>query len=409
MPEKIEDQTSLTDRAQVVLDDGPAYATKLISILSKAGHKDIVRFALVSLIDASVFTGSELPGYVLSTSQIDSSLPYLPLSKLLGSDDEVIRYLSAYILTILLTNDKDSHKNYDALLLSLFDLLSVDLLSNSEVSVQYIGIQLLKELLTIKEYRTLYWEYEAKYFPNLLKVFKDFKGELQMKYQTILAVWLLTFSKKSITDINNKYPELIGALYKVAKDAVKEKIVRLAIGALVNLLNIDSNKELVVKQYLLCNGLETTKQLIDRKWADEELKSDLNILLETLNEAVSILTTFDEYENELKTKKLVWSPPHKSDEFWYENLDRFKENNWKLLKELVSLLDLPVIDQEQSYQNEAIVCFDVSQLIKVAPESAKALNKIGGKARIMSLMTSPNSNVKFEALRTTQQLVAHTL
>ena len=48
-------------------------------------------------------------------------------------------------------------------------------------------------------------------------------------------------------------------------------------------------------------------------------------------------------------------------------------------------------------------------MIKQAPETARALDKIGGKAIIMNLMNSPNSNVKYEALRTTQQLVALSL
>ena len=207
------------------------------------------------------------------------------------------------------------------------------------------------------------------------------------------------------------YKRQIEVLYAISKDAVKEKIVRLAIDSLLNLLNLSDprKKEQVVKHYLLASGLETTKQLLERKWADNELKDDLNTMLEILNEAVTTLTTFDEYTNELNTKTFVWSPSHKSEEFWYENIDEFKKNDWKLLKQIIALLSERTDDSKRLYQNQTIVCYDIGQMIKQAPETARALDKIGGKAIVMNLMNSPNSNVKYEALRTTQQLVALSL
>ncbi|KAG7857711.1 hypothetical protein KL939_002967 [Ogataea angusta] len=405
---KVAGFTDVRDKTNYILKNADFYSTKIISLLAKAPHDDIVRFVLVSLIDTMVAPKSTFSKNILSIAHLDASLPYQPLIKLLGSNDESIKLSSSYVLTLLLIDESESHDGQEKVLRPLFDFLSARLLSSTKLDLNFFSIQLLKELLTIKQYRTFFWDNHETLFPPLLKVFTERRGELQMKYYATMSIWLLTFIPQALEDIETQYSELVGTLYVVAKDAVKEKIVRLAIGSLLNLLSLKKGRDQLVKQFLLVKGLEITKQLIERKWADEELKTDLETLLEILNEAVTTLTTFDEYENELRTKKLNWSPSHKSEEFWIENVDRFKENNWKLLKELLQLLDASA-DPEQTYLNQAIVCYDVSQLIKVAPEVVKVLDKIGAKAKIMSLMSSANTNVKFEALRTTQQLVARSL
>ncbi|ODV85182.1 hypothetical protein CANARDRAFT_176152 [[Candida] arabinofermentans NRRL YB-2248] len=397
------------EKVNLMIKQADLYSTKMIALLARAPNDEIVRFILVSLIEASTYPGSKFSKNILNISHVDSSLPYDPLVKLLKSDDENIRFVSAYILTSLLVDSDETYTNKESTLSPLYEFLSVKLLSSPKLELNFLAVQMLKELLTIKPYRLFFWESHTKLFPPLLKIFSERRGELQMKYYATMSIWLLTFNPQALCDIEKYYPELIGTLYTVAKDAVKEKIVRLSISSLLNLVRVEKGQETVIKQFLLVKGLEITKQLIERKWADDELKADLDALLEILNEAVTTLTTYDEYEIELNTKRLSWSPSHKSDEFWIENVEKFKENNWKLLAELISLLSLNVSDVEQLYLNQAIVCFDVSQIIKVAPEVVKVLGKTGGKTKIMTLMSSPNSNVKFEALRTTQKLVANSL
>ncbi|QPG75526.1 hypothetical protein FOA43_002881 [Brettanomyces nanus] len=409
---RVSDCAEVKDRVNVIMKDADLYAEKMISIVSRPTQDDIARFVLVIIVDTLVTPDRDFSKYILGTSHVNSSLPYAPLTKLLESKDESIRLCASYVLTLLLTSRDAAKSGKEKTLLPLYRFIDKSLLKDESVDMNFVGVQLLKELLQIKIYRDFYWKHQKELFPSLLQILLERRGELQMKYYTVFSVWLITFNKSAVVDLNEQYPNIIEILYAIGKDAVKEKIVRLAIDSLINLLNISDKreKEQVVKHYLLAEGLEITKQLLERKWADEELKADLNDMLETLDDAVTTLTTFDEYANELKTKTFVWSPSHKSEEFWYENIDKFKENNWRLLKEMVALLGEKKTDDEKKlYQNQAIVCFDISQMIKQAPETAKVLEKIGGKSKVMNLMNSQNQNVKYEALRTTQQLVAMTL
>lgn len=408
---KVSDYGDVKGRVALILKNPDVYAKNIASLLTKDTQSDIIRFVLVSMIDTLVLKGTEFAKSVLALSHLDTSLPYEPLVKLLGSKDEGIRLCAAYVLTLLLTDEAAAKQGNEKHIGPLYVYIASKLLSSGSMDYKFAGVQLLKELLQVKEYREIYWSQQKILFPPLFKILVEREGELQMKYYTALSVWLLTFIEQAVIDLNEDYPSIIEVLYSISKDAVKEKIVRLAIDSLLNLLNLSDpvKKEQVVKHYLLASGLEITKQLLERKWADSELKDDLNTMLEILNEAVTTLTTFDEYTNELNTKTFVWSPSHKSEEFWYENIDEFKKNDWKLLKHIVALLSEKTDDLKRLYQNQTIVCSDIGQMIKQAPETARALDKIGGKAIIMNLMNSPNSNVKYEALRTTQQLVALSL
>lgn len=409
---KLSDYGDTRSRVAAVLKNPELYAEKMMSLISNnSAPDDIVHFTLVCIIDTLVMPGSDFSKTLLALSHEDSKLPYEPLKELLGSKNATSRLCATYILTLLLTDDAAVKDGKNQLLKPLFKLISDELLKSKATDLNFAGVQLMKELLQIKQYRDYYWTQQHEDFPPLLQILVERRGELQMKYYTTLAVWLITFNKQAVIDINEQYPNIIETLYGISKDAVKEKIVRLAIDSLLNLLNISDSKlkEQVVKHYLLAGGLDITKQLLERKWADEELKDDLNVMLETLNEAVTTLTTFDEYLNELTTKTFVWSPLHKSEEFWYENIDRFKANGWKLLKEMLALLKEETDDEKRLYQNQAVICHDVNQMIQQAPETVRAVEKNGGKTTIMNLMNSASSNVKYEALRTTQQLVAMSL
>ena len=48
-------------------------------------------------------------------------------------------------------------------------------------------------------------------------------------------------------------------------------------------------------------------------------------------------SSFDEYSTEVKSGRLEWSLVHKSDKFWRENASRLNDNNYQLLKILVSV------------------------------------------------------------------------
>lgn len=389
-------------------------------------NNDLVKIILTLLYDGlgyiktTDFTKT-LTYQILNYYNNDKESIYKPFIQLLNDnnnlnndDNIIISILSCYIITILSTTT-DYYDNEKVEL--AFDFVNNKLIFSNNLKFQFIGLQFLKELLSIKNFKKLYIKDNAHNSnANLISINNILLNksiELQMKYLTIYSLWTLTFDPK-ITNLlinDSKFSEIIPTLFNYSNDAVKEKIVRLSISILINILNNSSSSEtvklLIIKKYLLSNGLNIVKNLIDRKWSDDDLKEDLNNLYEILNDSIKSLTTFDEYENEISTKRLIWSPCHKNQEFWFDNIDKFKENNWKLVKIMIKLLNDDTISNDQLYLNQSIICYDLSMLIKISPEIIKVISSSGIKTKIMTLMNSPNANVKFEALRTTQLLVAN--
>lgn len=434
----VNDQEDPISRTDVLIKDIPTYSKVIFnSITSLTSNNiknlDLTKILLVILYDGLTYIdNTEFENTMTSEIlKISKGNPYPPFIEILNlsnnneisQDDFIVSILSAHILTSFLTvdpqinfNDKNFKNSISKISLTLFNYIEINLIKSNNMQYKFLGIQLLKELLSIKFFRNLYLT-KIEYLDSLISILFDKNIELQMRYLSIYCLWTLTF-QSNITELlttNSKYSEIIPFLFKLANDAVKEKIVRLSISILINFLNSSKNLNLkneIIKKFLLSNGLTIVKNLIERKWSDDELKDDLNNLFELLNDSIKSLTNFDEYENEIKTKHLIWSPCHKNTEFWYDNIDKFKENNWKLLKILISLLsDSSIGDSNlnQLYINQSIICYDLSMIIKVAPEVVKVINNLGTKTKIMTLMNSPNSNVKFEALRTTQLLVANSL
>lgn len=434
----VNDQEDPASRVEVILKDLPLYSKTLFNSISqllspstsKVVNYDLLKILLVifydglTFIDNSTFENTmTYQIFKISKSQDD---PFKTFSTILtastSATDEtndspyIVSILSAHILTFLTTSKPDSKAA--KFIPSLLSYIQSNLMSTNSSHSQFLGVQLLKEILSIKSFRDIYTSSSSSstYISSLVSAMLNKNIELQMKYLSIYCLWTLTFvpSVSKLLSTSPQYAEIIPAMFKFANDAVKEKVVRLSISILINFLNTSSHsssdKNEIIKKFLLANGLTIVKNLIERKWSDDELKEDLNTLYDLLNDSIKSLTNFDEYQNEIQTKHLIWSPCHKNSEFWYDNIDKFKENNWKLLKSLITLLsDDTNNSADQLYLNQSIICYDLAMIIKVAPEVVKVINNLGTKTKIMTLMNSPNSNVKFEALRTTQLLVANSL
>lgn len=335
-----------------------------------------------------------------------------------NEENQIIAIITAYLLTNIITTSWTEFEPTVSVPLveKLFSFVHNKLIvdNNDKVQLKFIALQLLKELISVKEFKIVYIKSSefAQRYASVLELLKNNgKLDLQMRYLTIYYLWVLTFEEEPVKLLleTPAHATIIPVLFQIANDAVKEKVVRLSIAVLLNILRATSNSSLVVKKYLLLNGLNIVQNLMARKWSDDDLRADLDDLHATLSDSVKSLTTFDEYENELSTKVLHWSPCHKDQEFWLDNIDKFKENSWKILRQLIELLTTDPGSEKQLYLNQAVVCHDIAMIMKLAPEVSKVLASTGAKTKIMTLMNSPDSNVKFEALRTTQLLVANLL
>jgi len=113
------------------------------------------------------------------------------------------------------------------------------------------------------------------------------------------------------------------------------------------------------------------------------------------------LTTYDEYTSELESGHLSWTPVYESDEFWRENATRLNEKEYEQLKLLVKILK-----EANDPTVLAVAIHDVGQYVRHYERGKKIVADLGGKSRVMELMTHPNSDVRYRALLSVQQLVS---
>jgi hypothetical protein len=130
--------------------------------------------------------------------------------------------------------------------------------------------------------------------------------------------------------INDRVYHITPILRDIAKNAIKEKVIRIILSTFKNMAIFAPSVTIIpMLGHKLLSAVET---LSLRKWSDTEITDDINFLRDELGKYVASLSTFDEYASEVQSGKLEWSPPHQSEQFWKTNASKLSENNQELVK-----------------------------------------------------------------------------
>jgi len=137
-----------------------------------------------------------------------------------------------------------------------------------------------------------------------------------------------------------------------------------------------------------------------KKWGDDELEEDLDFLIKVLDEELAVLGSFDMYKSEVRSGNLDWTPVHKSEKFWRENVHKFEENQYEIVAILLNLLR-----NSASNLVLAVALHDLGEFIRVHPRGRDIVTALDGKYTIMKMMEHQDPGVQKEALLCTQKLM----
>ncbi|KAH3902535.1 H(+)-transporting V1 sector ATPase subunit H SCDLUD_000114 [Saccharomycodes ludwigii] len=368
-----------------------------------------------------------------------------------SDDDEVLELIFLYILVSLTvnSNEYENKKNIVDQILSQFltpDLKNANPSSTKKITIEreYVVIRFLQELSAIKCFRPIVWKYNSQFVQPLFNIIlgtllsestdDDINNasplsnsisnilssrtgtnlpanniNVQLQYYALLTLWLLTFNKTIAKELSSNYTLQFIKLLKLVTITVKEKISRLSIAILLNCCKVPHNTEVVKKLVLLGNALQNLQSLKERKYSDLELNEDLDELKTIVDQSLQELNSFDEYLAELDSKMLCWSPPHVDNQFWNDNIDKFKDDHWKIFKNLIAIVLSTGTDNTTDLKDKStklqVALSDITHVIELLPESIVVLDKEGAKLPIMELLNYPDSKVKYEALKTVQALI----
>ncbi|XP_026321737.1 V-type proton ATPase subunit H isoform X2 [Hyposmocoma kahamanoa] len=258
----------------------------------------------------------------------------------------------------------------------------------------------LQMMLRIDEYRFAFLSVDG--ISTLLSILAS-RVNFQVQYQLVFCLWVLTFNPL-LAEKMNKF-NVIPILADILSDSVKEKVTRIVLAVFRNLIEKPEDKQMAKEHCIAmvqCKVLKQLSILEQKRSDDEDIMNDVEFLNERLQASVQDLSSFDQYATEIKSGRLEWSPVHKSAKFWRENAARLNERGQELLRTLVHLLEKstdPVV--------LAVACYDIGEYVRHYPRGKHIIEQLGGKQRVMHLLSHDDPNVRYEALLAVQKLMVH--
>ncbi|KAK6167423.1 hypothetical protein SNE40_021457 [Patella caerulea] len=321
-----------------------------------------------------------------------------PFFHLLEREDKFIVYQSSRIIAKIACWSKEAmdKKNLQFYLNWLKEQLS-------KPGNEYLqtAARCLQMMLRVDQYRNMFVEVEG--ISAIVSVLAGSKVGFQIQYQLTFCLWCLTFNP-DLAERMNRY-NIIPILADILSESVKEKVTRIILATLRNLIEKPEEKEIQhvhALSMVQCKVLKQLELLEGRKFDDPDIIDDLEFLNEKLQASVQDLSSFDEYTTEIKSGRLEWSPVHKSDRFWRENAIRLNEKNYELLKILVRLLDTskdPLI--------LSVAAHDIGEYVRYYPRGKNVVEQLGAKQKVMWYLGHEDPNVRYEALIAVQKLMVH--
>ncbi|KAJ6547152.1 ATPase V1 complex subunit H [Mycena capillaripes] len=386
------DRQSKAKTESLLLSECPTYALLYLRLLKKLQRVDTMQCILVLIADAIADHDERIPLFTRAVES-DPELPYAPLLRTLETQDDFVQLKAAQILTVLLCSESTLLQSPQ---LHPFLTTLASFVQGNSPNKCDIAVQCLEALLARPECRQAIWEIPG-IIAGLVEILKH-KPSPQMSYQVAFCIWLLSFEQNVAENINKKY-DIIPLLVDVAQGAVKEKVIRVIVATFRNLVVKAPRDNLPAM--LVAQLLPFAKNLCTRKWSDEDIIEDVQFLRDELNTNFQSLTTYDEYSSELTSGHLSWTPVHESDDFWKENATKLNDKDYEQLKVLVKLLK-----ESTDPLVLAVAAHDVGQYVKHCDRGKKLVTDMGAKTRVMELMTHSDSDVRYRALLSVQQLVS---
>ncbi|CAM8930439.1 unnamed protein product [Rhodiola kirilowii] len=394
-------------RATLLDDDGPAYVRLFVGILRDILKEETVEYVL-ALID-EMLTANPKRARLFHDEALASDDVYEPFLRLLWRGNWFIQEKSCRILGLIVSarpksrdaalqnGESSKAKQYttiDDVLKGLVDWLCAQLNNPSHPTRGVpTAVSCLATLLKEPVVRSSFVQADGVKLLVPLITPASTQQSIQLLYETCLCVWLLSFYEPAIEFLatSRTLPRLID----VAKGSTKEKVVRVVVLTLKNLLH----KGTFGAQMVDLGLPQIVQSLKAQAWSDEDLLETLNQLEEGLKDNIKKLSSFDKYKQEVLLGHLDWSPMHKDNIFWRDNITHFEESDFQILRVL-----LTIMDTSSDPRALAVACFDLSQFIQHHPAGRIIVTDLKAKERVMKLMNHDNAEVTKNALLCIQRL-----
>jgi len=384
------DKRSDEVRKGLIQKDGEIYADLFLQLLIKINKEETLQY-LLTMIDQLFADQPQSIHLFLKLSTKNPTFPFKPLTALLNRgnlDWYTCARASSIIATLMVASPAPSEEYAKIMCKWVREQLTKP--DEKDICNGISALQKLGKKDEIREY------FAAEDGLNLLANLLEKKNKnVQILYQTVYCLWILTYNAKVAALINDT--RVIRCLVELLrKTGTHDKVIRMSLATLRNLLNVSKNNE----QMIDFGIMKPLENLQNRNWADEDITDDLKYISDNLQTNINALSTFDVFKQELQSGDLDWTPAHRSEKFWKENVHHFEEDNCKalrLLKEILAGSDNSLV--------LSVACFDVGEFARFHPRGRTLIQQMGLKVPLMKHMEDKNADVRKQALLAVQKLM----
>jgi len=386
------DKKSPEARVAIFQKEGDVYAELFMNLLVKINKAETLKYLLTLIEQIFKDYPAAVQNFLKLSSDFNQSYPYEPLLRILSRSggDWYTNAKASYILGSLMGKsgvvDADSVNSF-------CKWLRDNLKKNDDKEVNN-AVAASMRFLNNERYRATFAAEDT--LGSLSSLLKTKIKNMQLIYQVLYCLWLLSFNSKIAVNISET--KLVPNLVEIFRVSLgqREKVTRMVVATLRNLLDISNNNEQMIT-YGIVRPLESATTT--RTWADEDIKSDLAFINEKLEKDIAALSGFDFYKQEVMSGNLTWSTVHKSEKFWRENAHHLEENDHHLLMVLKDLLT------SSNPTVQAIAAYDLGEFARFHPRGKIIIQQLGLKIPLMGLMDDKDPEVKKNALLAVQKLM----
>ncbi|KAI8439447.1 hypothetical protein MSG28_013231 [Choristoneura fumiferana] len=342
-----------TQKQKDLPDKNPEQCAEVfLNLLTHISKDHTIQYILVLIDD--ILSEDKSRVKIFRTNRFGGNT-WQPFLNLLNRDDEFVQHMTARII---------------AKLACWFPVLMEK--SDLHFYLSWLKDQLKSNMmLRVDEYRFAFLTVDG--ISTLLSILAS-RVNFQVQYQLVFCLWVLTFNPL-LAEKMNKF-NAIPILADILSDSVKEKVTRIVLAVFRNLIEKPEDQQ-VAKEHCIamvqCKVLKQLTILEQKRSDDEDIMNDVDYLNERLQAS-----------------------------FWRENAARLNERGQELLRTLVHLLEKsrdPVV--------LAVACYDVGEYVRHYPRGKHIIEQLGGKQRVMYLLSHEDPNVRYEALLAVQKLMVH--
>ncbi|ETI53062.1 hypothetical protein F441_03916 [Phytophthora nicotianae CJ01A1] len=392
-----DDATNVKAVDEFMSDAGPLVGSALLKLVKNVTEPTVLKYCLArmeELLPDGLRLHKRMVYFVPEGSTVDAA----PFLRMIRNDTGYLQYAASHLLALFLTI-RPRQEDAEALCQWAIQALKTGALPTStndstRANVTRAAVASLMVLLRNEKFRVVFVKLGGVL--PVVDLLESSQNRAQLAYELTFILWTLAFCDEAMEKF--VAAKALDAIVQQVAAAPREKVVRVALEALQNLLGKLSG---FFNERMIDSGLlKTLNNMRERKWADEDIAKGIQAIRDVLIREYKELNTMERYEKELRTGTLNWGLLH-TDKFWKDNFMTFENKDFELIRLLIDLLE------SDDPKTVAVALFDLGEFVRFYPNGKHIAKRLGAKKMTMKLMTHENAEVQKQALQCISKMMVN--